>query len=161
MANNLVAPTNLTGFDGAPFSSDKVDAAVGAIRGEAGWHIAPEVTETLRVESWGGRWLHLPTRRVVAVTNVQQNGVTLSWALYPGSSLYRVNGWPVGVVEVALTHGYEECPPELYAVIAEATTGGRVRSRQEGPWQTSYAANGHDILDASAALSRYALHPGV
>jgi hypothetical protein len=47
MANTLVSPYDLEDFPGAPFSDTLVDAAVSEIRGEAGWHIAPQVTETL------------------------------------------------------------------------------------------------------------------
>ena len=42
------------------------------------------------------------------------------WTLNPGGTLYRSIGWPVGVLQVDLTHGYDRCPPDLLPVIALA-----------------------------------------
>ena len=47
-----------------------VRAAQGAVRRHCGWHVAPSVTETLRVDGYGGRTLILPSKHVTAIASV-------------------------------------------------------------------------------------------
>lgn len=127
MSNTLAAPGDLTDFPGAPFVDALVDAAVASLRREVGWHIAPSVDETLTVDASGGHWLMLPTMHLTAVAevrNVSGDGdpvVITGWRFKRSGMLYRAGGWPhgVGAIEVDVTHGEAETPPELLPVIAE------------------------------------------
>jgi hypothetical protein len=127
----LASPDDLVSFPGAPFAEALVKAAGESVRRDAGWHIAPEVTETLVLDSEGGRQLFLPTLRdalsaVVEVRDVSGSTpkVLDGWRLAGSAAvLHRAGGWPqgLGVIEVELTHGYEACPAELLPAIAART----------------------------------------
>lgn len=158
----LVQATDLQGFPGAPFSDAVVAAASGAIRTEADWHIAPEVTETLELETHLSRVVLLPTLRVkevTAVRNADDGKVLTDWRVNKstGVLLKRVGTWPE-FIEVDLTHGYAECPPELLPVIAERAqrgAAGLVRQESLGSRSVTYAAE-YDPA-ASGVLARYTL----
>ena len=84
-------------------------AVSGAIRRYCRWHIAPQLTETLTVDAFGGRVLNLPTMHVVGVQSVIVSGVdrtsSIEWSqmgTLRGSFPDRFRS-----VEVTLTHGYE------------------------------------------------------
>jgi hypothetical protein len=160
----LVSDSEVEPFEGAPFAAGVLEAAAGAVRSTAGWHIAPEVTETLTVESHGGTRLVLPTMYVTAITavrHVAEDGTeteltTFRWR--PEGVLIRSCDWPCGAIEVDLTHGYEECPPELWPIVAaearKASSDKRVRSISRGPFSESYF---DDSVDPT--LARYSLPP--
>lgn len=123
MANDLVQPEDLTGFPGAPFADEIVDAAVLDLRNSLGWHVAPERTETLTLDHEGGRDLILPTRNIVTVTAIRDvSGPTpvpiTEWR--EASAGFLVGYWPCGisVVEVDLTHGYATTPADIVAAVA-------------------------------------------
>ena len=44
-----------------------VRAAQGAVRRYCGWHVAPSITETLRLDGYGGRVLTLPSKHITAI----------------------------------------------------------------------------------------------
>lgn len=165
MANSLAAPADLAGFPGAPFSDAMVDAAVGSVRGEAGWHIAPEVTETLTVDSDGGTILPLSSLKVAAVTGVRDvtgdtPEVLTGWTLRRSGVLERRSGWPKRrTIEVDVTHGHAETPPELLPVIADVARmlqrGGRVTQESLGSRSVSMA----NTDPMSAVLARFKI-PG-
>ncbi|WP_116051683.1 hypothetical protein [Amycolatopsis palatopharyngis] len=125
MTNTLVTPAELNDFPGAPFTDSIVDAAVAALRRDAGWHIAPVVTETRVINANGGVFLLLPTRHLVDVTAVRDTSgespvdVT-GWRKSQSGVLYREYGWPGGfeTIEADMVHGYAETPPELLPLIA-------------------------------------------
>lgn len=125
MANTLVAPADLADFPGAPFVDALVDAAAGSVRDEAGWHIAPSVTETLTVVSPGGTALLIPSLlyTITAVRDVTDaaNPETITNYVDRGSGvLHRGYGWATDhKYEVDVTHGYAACPPALLPVLAE------------------------------------------
>lgn len=129
MANDLIEAADLEPF-GPTVDAALIDAAVAALRSDVGWHIAPEVTETVLVESNGGRFIFLPTMHLVSVESVtdvttSDAPVTLSdWrelttARFSAGVLEKVTGWPCGVLEVEMTHGYETCPPDLLMALSE------------------------------------------
>lgn len=121
MANTLVSLDDVRDFPGGPFNPTAVDIAAAAVRAAAGWHIAPVLTETITVQSWGERELILPTMRIVSVSAVRYGGVTYtsSWTVTP-SGLLRTGGyWPMGPIEVDLTHGYAKTPLDLLPVIVD------------------------------------------
>jgi hypothetical protein len=149
MVNTLASPTDLADFPGAPFSDALVDAAVATLRLEAGWHIAPQVTETITVNASGGTELILPTLHLVNVTEVRDVSgstpvVLTGWRQSRIGILTRNAGWPRGleVIEVDMVHGYEACPPELWPVIARyvqaAQTKSTVSQTSLGDFSESY-----------------------
>lgn len=169
MVNTLAAPTDLTAFPGAPFTDAIVDAAVGSVRREAGWHIAPAVTETLTVDSRGGRWLMLPTMSLTAVTAVRDvSGDTpetlTGWKFKRAGMLYRATGWKCdAVIEADVTHGYTSTPAELYSVIAERcqafTLNKTIAQEAKGPFSTS-STNLSTLatwLDGNAVMAQFTI----
>lgn len=127
---DLFAPEDLTGLPGAPFDAEVVTQAGEAIRNACGWHIAPELTETLTVDSAGGTRLYLKTKlltNVTAVRDVTNGGSTIltGWTFNRLGRLTRRSGWPCDghTLEVDVVHGYEECPVELLGVGATIARG--------------------------------------
>lgn len=159
----LAMPGDLDGIDGAPFTESAVRAAGEQIRRLAGWHIAPEVAETLTVDSPGGDTLWLPTRHVVEVTAVRDvSGDTprelSGWRWSQSGMLSRRGGFPCGfrAVEVDLKHGYESCPVDLLPVIADRTNR-RVMQESLGSRSVTYGVDGDRTIDQT--LSLYKLGP--
>jgi len=170
MANTLAAPADLTAFPGAPFDEDIVDAAVDALRRDAGWHIAPEVTETVLLDATGGTILFLPTLRLTSVAEVrdlrEDDPVVLdAWRKSRTGMLSRESYWPRGfeTVEVDMTHGYETTPPSLFAVIAEycqqQLTNAAVRQEAAGGESISYSAGGALTSQSAQILARFTIPP--
>lgn len=161
--NTLCIPADLGPFaPGALLDDAAVDAAVDAVRSAADWHIAPEVTETIFVPSRGGYGLPLKSRRIVSVAAVRNGSDTLAdWSMYPGGMLYRRQGWPVGVLQVDLTHGFSACPPALLPVIAFAAQwrDPAVGSARVGGVAVTYR-DGLVALEFGP-LARYAAWPGI
>lgn len=156
----LVTPEQMTGVDGAPFSQAVLDAASASIRGEARWHIAPVITETVTLDSVGGRVLVLPTLRLVSVESVvDDEGVPIEgWKMSKAGMLSREAGWPCGfgAVVVTMTHGYEACPADLLPIIGDRTQR-RVSQQSSGPFSVSYDKEGTSWM--SGAFARFRL-PG-
>jgi hypothetical protein len=150
----LVLPSDLEGFPGAPFADALVAAASASVRADAGWHIAPVIEDTVTLDSDGGCSLMLPSLHVVEVLGVSDvidpdNPVVLSgWRNNAAGVLQRTAGFPAGlaVIEVDLTHGYDECPPELLPVVAErcqaAGVNRTVSQEQSGQEMVSYIGGG-------------------
>ena len=124
-----------------------VGIAEGAVRRFCGWHIAPSITETVTLDSPGTNTLLLPSMHVTAVSAVR--GITMDdpagysmglygegnygdppvvldgWRTNPSArfrsgilehSPYR---WPMGIVEVDFTHGYDTVPAEVQGVVLD------------------------------------------
>lgn len=183
MANTLVTAYDLEDFPGAPFSDSLVDAAVADIRAEAGWHIAPLVNATLQIHSYGGNVLFLPSRRVTAVTavrNMSNGGALVTGWQQVSSELWRwpygygygygyggyYYGWPVGIVEVDVTHGYDATPVDLLPVVAARALlmsnprDPALTERLVGQVAEKYASTGA-ARPADPVVSRYALPSGI
>lgn len=160
---DLVEPEDLGEFPGAPFPRALVAAAAGAVRAEAGWHIAPVMFETVEVETGCGSVAMLPSLRVTRVVEVRDlsGGVLDGWRVSRASGvLRRVSGrWP-DVIEVDFEHGYDVCPPELVPVVAERAQRGKagiVRQENLGSRSISLAQNDDPV--SGEVLARYALPP--
>lgn len=156
--DTLATATDLEDFPGAPFDEDLVQIAQASVRSEAGWHIAPQRTETLYLVGRGSAYLALPTRRVVEVTAVRHGSAltehTSGWKIL-GNSLYLPGGWTAGPVEVDITHGYDETPLDLYPVIASRAVGGTSRGVSQvrsGEHSVTYATADDQ---ADSVLDRY------
>lgn len=156
----LVQPGDLVGLAGGPFSDASVRSASEQIRALCGWHVAPVISETLTLDSHGGKVVWLPTRRVVNVTAVRD---------VSGDSPRELSGWrwsqdgllsvpgslPCGfrVLEVDLEHGYDACPADLLPVVAGRTSR-RVMQESLGSRSVTYGADGDRTIDQSLALYR-------
>lgn len=147
-----------------------------AVRAYCGWHIAGEVTEEITVNGSGAQLLALPTLHLTDVTTVTENadpvdlaGVSWSTAGY----LWREGCWTRALrgVIATITHGYEDVPLEIVAVICGVTSrayvspDGVVRA-QTGPFSVTYSqtafnqAGGIAFTEAERwALDRYRI-PG-
>ena len=165
----LVVPADLESFPGGPFDEDVVEAAAESVRDDAGWHIAPVETETVTVEGDGGRLLLLPSLKVNSVNSVTIDGeADTDWTLLPGARLYRASGWPQrSLVEVAMTHGYENVPMALLPIIAarcqralvDAVLTQESESIGSRTLSKSYNINRLEVEAASQGLGRYSLPP--
>lgn len=161
--DSLTDALSLSEFPGAPFSDEVVQAACQTIRTVCGWHIAPQVLETITVDSPGGRVLRLPSLYVTAVSLVESlagpDPVELTeWRWSQNGMLSRAECFPEGfrTVRVTFTHGYETCPLDLLPVIASRT---QRRAMQEslGSRSVSFSAEGDAVLEAP--LYQYKLGP--
>jgi hypothetical protein len=122
---------DLVGFNGGPFTDPVVASAGESIRDECGWHIAPEITTTMKFRG-DGNLILLPTHRLNAVLSVKDRDGNLIEGVdsLQNGILERAAGFPP-YVEVTFMHGYRTCPTSLLAVIAEraaARSGGRIKS---------------------------------
>lgn len=101
-----------------------LNAAHGAVRRECGWHVAPILEETLTLDGSGGRALLLPSRRVVELLQVLNDGadVTADVDLSAAGVLeLQCGSWTrrLGRVSVKLRHGWApDEVPEVAALIA-------------------------------------------
>lgn len=134
-----------------PAGVDEEDwrAAVSAIRGYCGWHIAPSVTETISVDGPGGWLLSLPTLYLTAVQSVTNGGTPLlntTWSR-KGTMRSPVYAWSCmgNSVQVNLTHGYDEFPAEILAVarsMAAAGSGSVATKITSGPHSVDLTPEG-------------------
>lgn len=172
MANDLVQPSDLAEFPGAPFPETIVDAAVSALRDDAGWHIAPSRTETMLIDAEGGRRLFLPTMYLTAVSEIRI--VSADPVDIPDPDGYQKSRrgvitasfwWPCRdeSVEVDATHGYDTTPPSLFLVVAEYCQLTRmniaVRQESAGGEAISYGTAGVLSPMAQKVFNKYAIPP--
>lgn len=106
-------------------------SAESLVRAECGWHVAPEITETMVVNGSGTRHLFLPTLRIKSILEVKVNNqiIDISNMDYDeGGILYHPSGvWPnrVGSVKVTLTHGFDPSAVAwIVKQIADRVAGG-------------------------------------
>lgn len=159
----LFTAEDMAGMPGAPFSASTATAAGDQIRTLCGWHIAPSRTETLTLDTEGGRVLVLPSLRVSEVLAVRDVSgptpkVLTGWRWSKDGMLERGNGgfWPDGfrVVEVDLTHGYESCPSELLNIGAEFSRR-RVAQESIGGRSVTYVSSADDDDRIGSVLGSY------
>lgn len=148
----LLEASDLAGFPGGPFAAGVVASACALLRSHADWHIAPEVTEDLIVESHGGREVYLPTLMLTEITEVRDittgDGSTILtgyWTVatdkFKGGVVTRPGGWPVGLLSFTVQHGFNGCPPDLAGAVAELCRGyvrGDLASRSLGDRSESW-----------------------
>src|SRR3954467_6933696 len=114
----LTRDSDLESYQGAPYPDATVRAAEASIRHDAGWHIAPVVTEAIEVECCNPFRLVLKTLRIVSVTSVVDEDsvpVTGFKVRKHGTLLAPAMGcWVPGqVYTVTLSHGYDSAPDLL------------------------------------------------
>lgn len=122
-------------------------AAQRVIRSYCGWHVAPSITETLYVDSYGGRTLTLPSKHVTSITSIRINDQEMiqdaSWS-QAGTVQFTTDCLPDAPrsVRITLTHGYnaEDVPEviELMRVVAQ-------RAAQQQSIVASQSVNGSSI----------------
>lgn len=141
-----------------------VRQAQAAIRRYCGWHVAPEVTETLTLDGQGGRHLWLPSLHVNAITSVTNEGVDLDLIDGLGWSasgyLERRGGcWsrrPRQIV-VTLSHGFIDIPEDLVEVAvsiasrAASSPSGAV-DEGTGPFRAKWATVAPGVAGGVALL---------
>jgi len=170
MVNTLVDPAALLDFPGGPFLQSLLDVAVAAVRFEAGWHIAPEVTQTVKLDGSETTTLILPTKYLVNVTAVRDlTGNTpvaiTGWRKTRSGMLSRDAGWPNGFesVEVDMVHGHPSTPPELLPVIVDfyraAKSDPRVAQERLGAWSATFRGP-LDETSSAAVLDRFTIRAG-
>ena len=100
-----------------PPMGDGVDEATAdTIRRFCGWHIAPEVTETVRLFSEGSNTIILPTLLLKNITSVKVNGREVTGYTWDPKGILYLGGWPAprrSPIEVTMSHGYRTVPPAL------------------------------------------------
>lgn len=147
--------------------ADATARAEAEVRAYCGWHIAPQRTDTLVLDGPGGPLLVLPSLHVVSVASVAENGTEVDPEGYAWSAAGVVRrtssatvwrscaGWTddYRAVSITLTHGYDEMPLDVQAVID------RLAARSvDDPSQYSQVgavayATGADGLPASGSLT--------
>lgn len=110
---------------GGPYDEAAVAIAAARVRTYCGWHIAPVlVDDELTLDGSGGVIQPLPTLRLLGVTSIVEQGNDVP-IIDPGlwteaGYLWRSVPWTRqlrGIV-ATISHGYEECPAEVAAVVA-------------------------------------------
>lgn len=167
MTNDLCEVEDLSGFPGAPFSQEVVDAAVANLRAHAGWHIAPSRTETLELDCAGGARVPLPSLRVTAVSEVRDTSsdtpVVVQDFRWSKAGILSRSSWPCGfqALEVDLTHGYDKCPPELLGAIAAGCefikTNRMVAAQAAGPFSQTFRDGSTAGAASDESVARYVL----
>lgn len=149
MEQPLVVSAEMTGFPGAPFPENVLESAAESVRDDCGWHIAPEVTETV-TRSATGTIVYLRSLKVTQVTavrNAETGEVLEDWRLDEHTGILHRSTWP-RTVEVDLTHGYATCPAALKPMIADRANamarGGYVQQESLGSRSVSLGRLGSD-----------------
>lgn len=167
---------------GASVTQDQVDTIAEGIRLECGWHIAPVITETIKVDSDGTSVLRLPTRKMTGLTSVTDTATgepilvnpETGWSaagllslgdegFIPGrswSSSYRpgFGRFPAGfrAVTVTFSHGYEVCPSDILRYIVSASRSRIIAETLVGR-SVTFSPGSSDIFAASTTLDKYRL----
>lgn len=102
-------------------------AAVADVRGYCGWHIAPTVTETVTVDGAGCDVQPLPTKYLLDLVSITNDGTLVEDADWSEMGLVggcRWTGRFRGVV-AEMSHGYAAWPEDLLDVIKDLVTAAR------------------------------------
>lgn len=147
-----------------------LDAAQGAVRRFCGWHVAPVITETIRLDGTGQRTLLIPSGRILEVTEATSDGRdVLARVDVSGKGMLELRDgglWSsrLGGISITLRHGYEITEvPDVAGVIATAAArgggpGGQIVSQAVGPANVRYSGNDIQLLQTElATLEPYRL----
>ena len=100
-----------------PETARLLEVGLGICRRYCGWHVHPEITETVVLDGRGGLELRLPTLWLVELLRVAELGVDLNLDTLDVSKYGRIvkqscGYWTnrLGALEVELTHGYASAP---------------------------------------------------
>lgn len=147
-----------------------LDAAQGAVRRFCGWHVAPVITETIRLDGTGQRTLLIPSGRILEVTAATSDGRdVLAQVDVSGKGMLELRDgglWSarLGGISITLRHGYDPTEvPDVAGVIATAAArgggpGGQIASQAVGPANVRYTGNDIQLLQTElATLEPYRL----
>lgn len=135
-------------------------AAVAKVRGYCGWHIAPEVEETVTLDGSGGPVMVLPTLRLVDLVSISDDGREVTDPEWSHNGIVRKYCWTRklrGVV-AEIKHGYEWWPDDLEAVtidLASTVVPAGVSQVNSGTHQVSFRES--LPVQALETLERYRL----
>jgi hypothetical protein len=165
---DFVEPSDLEDFRSSDPDSI-LRQAQGAIRRYCGWHIAPEVTDTITLDGNGTRVLALPSGYVTDVEAITNEGTALTTEDFDWSEsgyVHHRTGWwtdrPRQVV-VTLTHGYPDIPDELIGVASSlasrrASSPAGYKRETTGPFSVEHG--GREFLrDELDVLDKFKLPP--
>lgn len=151
-------------------ADDLLAEAADAARDYCGWHIWPEVTEQVTVDTLGGPVCPLPTLMLHEVTAVETRprfdldpgaweAVTSGWDWSEAGWLLRCGSWPDGprAVRPTIRHGYTDPPGAIGSVLL----AGASRSETVPTGVSAEQSGGESISYATAAASEYASTPGL
>lgn len=102
-------------------------AALAEVRRWCGWHVSPAVGSEITLDGPGGPLLRLPTKLVVELTGIVEDGadIDLDTVQLSRTGLVRKNSganWTtaLGGIVVTMTHGFDEAPDFEAAVLSVA-----------------------------------------
>lgn len=144
--------------------------ALAAARAYCGWHVIPEVEETVTVDGPGSPLLVVPTLRLVDVTELSEDGtaVDLAGVEWSGRGLLRKTSracWTGRYRGIAATikHGFASAPDFNSAVLAAVDRIGAGGGETVGPFKfpDSGSASAGSTFSAAekAILDLYRLEP--
>lgn len=152
------------------------NAAMGAIRGFCGWHVAPIITEAIKMTALpGSKIIQLPTRQLLAVQELKNDNIQVasSKISFSKSGLVEFGGVftsRLDGIELKIEHGYEwDEIPDLLGIYTQlrkraATEAGLYRTQNAGPFSYSrYTYKGAPLVGVplleteKEVLTRYKL----
>jgi len=134
-----------------------------AVRNYCGWHIAPVVTETLKLDGDGSNLLFLPTLKIETIVSVITDGRVVDLTQVDDSTAgfleLAAGCWSPrpGKTFVVLEHGYESAPEDVVGVVVSAAArqldspAGRTRE-QAGGVNVGFALTGVGVSGGIALL---------
>ena len=162
-----------------PYAEQALASASKTVRNLCGWHIAPKVTEALRVDGRGGTILQLPTLHLIGIGSLTETGSALTpdvdfeWS--ENGVLERHPGWSRrrrGII-ATVEHGWElDQVPEVVDLVCTLAARGLVAAKvagavreQAGTNSVQYGTAGGvaisiDVLDHEVAKLRPYIVPG-
>ena len=135
-----------------------------AIRNYCGWHITPELSDSLTLDGPGGRLLSLPTKYLTAITALVENDVVLvdntdfRWSV-DGSVKRLHTRWhdDFRIIDATITHGYPSAPDvksvALAVVTRELSSPTGATREQAGAVSVSWALSSPGVSGGIALLA--------
>ena len=152
-------------------SSTWIKAAQKSVRSYCGWHIAPNITQTLKLDSYGTRTLLLPSMHVTDISSLVVNGIemkdSIDWSV-AGTVELRHGCFPdcPGAVNVTLQHGLDveevaDVTSLILKLAQRASTGPGVIGSQStnGSSVTFITAGGAPLSIPLLQIEKDALEP--
>jgi hypothetical protein len=129
----LATTADLTAYTGGrigdtdPRVGPVLEGVSAAVRNWCGWHVFPDLQETVTLDGPGGRYLALPTRHVATVTAVLEHGAALvdgvDYRWSADGSIKRLKQYwtdDYRAVTVTYLHGFQDVPDVTAVVLSVA-----------------------------------------
>ncbi|MFB7798938.1 Gp19/Gp15/Gp42 family protein [Isoptericola sp. NPDC056134] len=170
MADPLLTAAEFSAGTGGKIAADDprvqklLDGATRAIRRYCGWHVAPVLTETVKLDGPGGSLLRLPTLRLVDITVLKEGGVdqdveSLEWS-EKGMIRRRHGCWTDRFrgIEATIEHGFEDADDVkqiIQQVVANAISSPLgATSEAAGALSVSWATTAPGVSGGLSLLER-------